>query len=673
VANPTENADYTPLQMTRSVGQLLYTYLPGRVMDWEDGVGTVELTRVRLGSLFTPMDSRQVLEKIAEYLDDWRAHGGDVDRRFPDPRAPYAQIVVGEPIGIAASVFENALVCRSCGLLVFRSMLSLARMGDSGLMCPECQKKTLRQFSHVFVHGCGAMLPLEAFLPWMKDKASNYAPTKMPLRCQKCGKNDRLHIRAHSGRARDMRVTCSRCDAVVEERLRARCPECVKRLAREPVAPPHDGAPQATRVGRVVMRLADARANDAYYPHTISILRLDRPRVIPEDDAEISALNELLPQADDQPTEQERSVEHLGALMLQMKEAQARGDSESVARLVERMGMIAGAFTSTATAPMPPPRHTPTWDLTPAIRKAVEESLAFRTRVRSRDATSVVQQGSSATSQLLGEIDSLQRSLGIERITLVEDLPVITAAFAYSRRTYEATYDEETGNARGLPTRLRPFYSLDDHAARQLGKPQLAGTTPVLARESEHEGIFLALDTDRVAGWLSRNGAPVPLGAGTTVQRLLAALEPTDRYYDDIWQTNLHRMVFGLVHSLSHAAMRVVSRIAGYERTSLSEYILLPLLGTVIYANASTMRLGGMETLVRDNLHMFLERLYEEGIECLYDPDCLDRTGACHGCLHAPEISCRFFNHGLSRAFIIGGHVPWAKATDAQLVGYWES
>jgi hypothetical protein len=83
--------------------------------------------------------------------------------------------------------------------------------------------------------------------------------------------------------------------------------------------------------------------------------------------------------------------------------------------------------------------------------------------------------------------------------------------------------------------------------------------------------------------------------------------------------------------------------------------------------------MGSMETLLRSTFYEFLESLAEEAMTCLFDPDCLDHNGACAGCLYAPEICCRVFNHGLSRAFLVGGHAPWADASvDNQVIGYWQ-
>lgn len=307
----------------------------------------------------------------------------------------------------------------------------------------------------------------------------------------------------------------------------------------------------------------------------------------------------------------------------------------------------------------------------PDLERAIEEALAFKQTIDYRPAIDIARQGGSATSLLLTQITEDITRLGMRELLAVSDLPVILASFGYTRRTFEPTYDELT--AKGLPTRVQPFPSLDRDAARRLGRPDLEGAVPILAREGEHEGLFFSLEPDRVISWLASNNISLPNPEKPALIRIMQSLEPVDRYYDDIWDCPIRRFVFGLIHSLSHAAMRTAGRFAGLERTSISEYIFLPLLGAVIFDNSSAFKLGGLETLARDNLATFLHELDDEAMTCLYDTQCIDHQGACHGCLHSPEISCRVFNHGLSRAFLIGGHAPWVDvATDQQVTGYWQ-
>jgi hypothetical protein len=305
------------------------------------------------------------------------------------------------------------------------------------------------------------------------------------------------------------------------------------------------------------------------------------------------------------------------------------------------------------------------------LERSIEECLAFRESVDSQPAVDVARKGNSATALRLSQIEKNARRLGLREVLVVSDLPVISATYGYTRRSFEPTYNELS--AKSLSTQVRAFPSLNRDAARRLNRPDLAGAVPILAREGEHEGLFLSLDPQRVIQWLELNGKRLGNSEMPAIVRVMQALEDVDRYYDDIWDCPVRKYVFGLVHSLSHAVMRAASRFSGLERTSLSEYIFLPLLGAVVFDNSSSFKLGGIETLVRDHLGDFLDELSDEAMTCLYDAQCIDHRGACHGCLHSPEISCRVFNHGLSRAFLIGGHAPWADvATDEQITGYWQ-
>ena len=653
--------------MYRGVSQLLFTYLPGRMVDWEDGLAIVELTHVRLARQWTDDKARAVLREVAAYLEAWRQGKGTVHPLFPDPTLG-RRLVVGEPSSILARPLHAALICRQCSRLEFKR-----RPGKNGmdLACAGCGSGRLRQFGQVFVHGCGEYVPLLPFLPWLKIENGEFEISAIPLKCSQCGTTSELAIPSQSERVRDMSVKCLRCNTVVLSRLKARCPECSKLLQRTPKAvsePSEDrteDSARATAVARVVMRLANSRANDVFYPHTLSILRLDKPSNVNVTDPRVIALTALLPEALRPAFSGDGSASGLEILMRQLSEALRKGDVVEARRI---QGAIAGMKIPDlhATKSVAAPKTLPT-----DVLKGVEESLAFVTSIHTENALDVVRSRGGAARLLLSEIDRDSKLLGLEEVLLVHDLPVIAVALGYTRRSDRPIYDEESLGATGLPTRLKPFPSLDHRAALRLGRLDLEGQVPILAREGEHEGLFLSLDQKKVFEWLRQNAVPVPAGGERSLSWLLSKLEPVNRYSDDIWEKPVRRLVFGLLHSYSHLLMRVLSPLAGLERTSVAEYILLPLLGTVVYANGSSMKLGSMETVVRDHMHTLLNEMVE-GAECLYDPDCIDTGGACHGCLHAPEIACRSFNHGLSRSFLRGGHCPWVDPAIPQDVkGYW--
>jgi hypothetical protein len=654
--------------MQRGVGQLLFHYLPGRTVDWENGLAIVQLDGARLSSAWGMDRAGALLEEIGYWLDQWRQSGGEVDSMFPDPRREASRFVVGEPEAIHAQYFESALHCTNCSRLVFRKRADLAR---DGFRCHHCNRPTLRQFGQVLVHGCGELMPIREFIPSMKKGENGvYVPTFRPLRCPQCGKTDALAIPARSERVRDMTIKCQRCEIAVVDRITGRCHRCLRRdQVQSAAADESDSARESsTIVTRVAMRMTRYSASEAYYPQSLTILHLGSPAAVVQVDTELATLRRLLP-AHRRPTTDASvgaSVEELGR---QLKEAETLGDRGRMASLQARlMGLLqSGTIVETT------PDEESLADVihAPDLAQAVEQSIAFRTTVTTTPTLALAAEGGGTSNLLIEEIKSAQERMGIRELLLVDDLPVISATFGYTRRAFTPTYEELS--VAGLPVTVRPFHSLDRSAARALGQAGFAGAVPILAREGKHEGLFISLDPVRVVRWVEANGVRLPHSNQEPIVRLLGSLEPVDRYYDGIWQHSARRLVFGLTHTLSHALMRVASRLAGLERTSVSEYVLLPLLGTVVFDNSSAIKLGGMELTARDHLLSLLDMLQLEAMECVFDVSCIDHTGACPGCIHSPEIACRVFNHGLSRAFLIGGHAPWADvASEERIVGYWD-
>lgn len=661
--------------MTRGVSQLLFTYLPERTVDWEDGLAIVQLKSVRLSGVWEDERKTAVLDELADVFRTWRERGGTVAREFPDPTSAPGEFSVGLPEAIEAVVLDTALVCQSCTRLHFLQRRAIAQGTPGRLRCPSCGRATLRQFGQVFVHGCGDLVPVTEWLPATKKRDDGaLVPTSFPIRCPRCGPAGHLVMPLRSERVKDMKVVCNVCDTVVKDRLTARCRGCLTELQKAPLAAgtrtDGDGTDGSgdTIVKRILMRMTRYSASDAYYPQTLSMLRLDRPIVTGGTDPEQEVLQQLLP-AGRRGSAHAQPEDVLLRLATQLKAAVAAGRKAEAARLKARLAQEvtrpAGAVTELGP-------HLQTDRLAPEVERSVSESLAFRQTVTTRAATQVARTNASAADIVEERANDVLRTLGLKELLVVDDLPVITASFGYTRRSFEPTYEETEVSSGKLPTCLRAFPPVDRGLARRLARPEIAGTVPILAREGEHEGLFLSLDPARVIRWLHANGIDLPVTEGPPIVRMLRALEPVDRYCDLIWSCRVRRFVYGLVHSLSHAAMRAATRFAGLERTSISEYVFLPLLGAVVFDNSNSFRLGGMETLARDNVLGFLSTLGDEATTCLYDPQCIDHLGACHGCIHAPEISCRVFNHGLSRSFLVGGHVPWEDVTvERQVIGYW--
>jgi len=653
-----EQTSERSFKMQRGVSQLLFNYLPNRTVDWEDGLAIVQLGNVRLSNAWEEDRKTSLLKEIADAFSRWQGRGGRIDPAFPDPIREGERFTVGAPAEIDASVMQAALICQRCGQILFPK-----RHGGGSAVCtnPECKSPRVHQIPFVFVHGCGELVPITEWIPATKQNHDGgpLSPTSHPIRCSQCHSGDHLFIPGRSERVKDMKVLCRKCNILVLDRFTCRCHRCLKRFAKEPAEAAHGRS--GTIVAALAMRLARYSASDTYYPQTLSILRLDRPQLRTADDHLSSTLFKMLPPSR-RPDASVSAADSIKALNDRLKAAEALGDRDEQQRLQKRIVDIAmGKF-----SPPSPSEQGLLQNVSPDTEKAIKESLAFRGTVTTVPVEEKVQ-------ALVPEIQRLKTALGLDEILYVDDLPVITATYGFTRRHFEPTYEEL--NAKNLPVEIRCFPAVQKFAAQALGRTDLVGTIPILAREGEHEGIFLSLNPDLVIQWLEANGITLPSPELPTIARIIAALEPVehDRYLDDIWAMPIRRLVYGLIHSLSHAAMRAITRYAGIDRTSVAEYIFLPLLGFVVYDNSSSFKLGGIATLVRDHLAAFLQNIANEAVECLYDPDCADHRGACHGCLHSPEISCRTFNHGLSRAFLMGGHTPWADASiDTGIVGFWE-
>jgi hypothetical protein len=661
------------LSMQRSVSQLMFHYLPGRIIDWEDGLAIVQLTDVHFANIWTPEQSKIVLDEMASLFDRWRRKGGKIDERFPNPRTQTGQFAIGTPDAVNVTVLETAFVCQFCSNLQFITINQLSRSEGNPLTCSNCQKTALRQLGQIFVHGCGEFLTVKKWMPESVKPTENglYEIKNQPLACRVCGDKANLSIPSRTERIKDMRVKCQKCDNLVRERFTANCERCLRdynNKLRPNGNQAIEDAEQQTKgtvIAQIAMRMTRYSASSTYYPQTFSILRLDRPTIRFAKDEQVELLQNMLPYV--QRAENIGTGGTMEVLARKLKDAENANNKPEAERLLK---LIAEAI-SNAGKPVKELPENHSLPKAEDLPRAIEESIAFRTKVDSQSAIAIAQQGGSASELIIEKIKESIDNLGLCELQAVDDLPMISAAFGYTRRTFEPTYDELS--AKDLPTQIRAFPSVTREQAQSYGRADLVGTVPVLAREGEHEGLFLALCPERVIRWLELNNITLSKPELPPVARILHALEDVDRYYDDIWSKPVRRFVFGLIHSLSHAAMRAASRYAGIERTSFAEYVFLPLLGTVIYDNSSSFKLGGLEALARDRLWEFLNTLEDEAMSCLYDAQCIDHRGACHGCLHSPEISCRVFNHGLSRAFLIGGHVPWLDiSVNEQIIGYWQ-
>ena len=241
--------------------------------------------------------------------------------------------------------------------------------------------------------------------------------------------------------------------------------------------------------------------------------------------------------------------------------------------------------------------------------------------------------------------------IGLSRLTLLPDFPIITATYGYSRAEYAPNQ-----------CRLNPFPP----------DPDYGGKFPIFVDQVQADALMIRLNPERVCLWLERNGFPPNLPNGRnpdlTKQAYFVQLFHDVPLRETLGGDRPHaRLVFGLLHTLSHLFLRQAALLCGLDHTSLSEYLLPRTLTFALYCNHRFgATIGALTSLFEQSLTEWLNAVRDTR-RCVYDPVCRDRGGNCHACTHLAETSCRFFNLNLGRIFLFGGRDPELGRT---IVGY---
>jgi hypothetical protein len=229
--------------------------------------------------------------------------------------------------------------------------------------------------------------------------------------------------------------------------------------------------------------------------------------------------------------------------------------------------------------------------------------------------------------------------LGLKDVTLVQDYTIVNATFGFSRVEYS---NDDCW--------LNPFPPDERYQGR----------LPIFVDKTQADALLISLDPAHVIRWLEANGIRPTLPAGgdpELVQRgyFVQLFDDIDLYHTFTAADAERRMVFGLLHTLSHACVKQASLLCGLERTSLSEYLLPKTLTIALYCNHRFgATIGALTALFEQTFAQWLNGV-RDSQSCVYDPQCHDHDANCHACTHLSETSCRFFNLNLSRSFLFGG------------------
>lgn len=608
-----------PTKMSRGKQQILFNYLPGKTFDFERNGVIARVDQIR-GTPRFDLNAGLMLSAIKEYASAWAETNRPTLR--DEILARTDQFILLDPREVSATMFPSVFWCQnsSCGRVLTRPD------GDvPAANCPTCKVGRLVQLRFVRVHRCGSLQPLHP-----------------PYRCKRCQNNNMALDTRGSERISNFRWLCLKCRETSPV-FGWPCRECDWTTPIPGVDRPRNANIEVHRAGRTFFRHHVVLLNQPSQELT-SFLATDNWEHLAG-----AAFLEFPELAGRSLTDLRVERDQTGPSSPAYDEATLMSQgysSEQVQQFLAMQAQLAVSHQERETA------NSPTRIAEALVeRTGVPDSVWQRSGQEMLEAVLPLQ--SSTTQQLLtthgngyqghNAAAAASRSMGFEHITLVVDFPVTTATFGFSR------VDDHPNRCR-----LNPFPPDRDHEGR----------FPIFVDLVQADAIIVRLDPAKVWRWLAHNGQNPSLPTSASDQDLA-----TRAYFIDLLdgvplRETLHanrfkeRMVFGLLHTLSHLAVRQATLLCGLDSTSLSEYILPKALTFALYCNHRFgATIGALASLYEQSLNERL-RSIREANRCVYDPVCGDRGGNCHACTHLSETSCRFFNLNLSRSLLYGGVDP---------------
>lgn len=601
-----------PRRMSRGKQQVLLTYLPERTFDFEK-IGTIARVQRIRGFPRSDLNLSLILRSVQEQLNAWQPPYRPVLQNVTNATDRF---ILLEPRSVDAVMFPLVFHCqreRECGRVVV-----CRDSPPRSTQCPRCHQESLRQMRWVRVHRCGA---IETLVPPQCDNCHHTRDMALNTRgsetfggfqwiCRSC--NARIGLKERP-------MWCRHCTWPGPDRDKARTAIMVHRAAATFF--PH----QVVLLNQPGMEMSAFLATDRWQavaagrffelPSAMGKRLVDFANAPGNAQAPAGGVTDIDRSAlrasgmtDEQVAQYERmqSIIHAG----RQNTAQSSTPQSIAGALVRDSGVAWGAWESAGQemleAVMPKENGT----IRPVLPGTREQ-------------------------EALGRV-------GLDELSLVTEFPITTAVYGYSRVDYQPDQ-----------CFVNPFPSDRD----------AGGKFPIFVNVTSADALLLRLDHRAVLAWLAANGMPVQVPA--TANRAIAERSCFVSMFDgvDLRQTidAAHpqaRMVFGLVHTLSHAALRHAGLLCGLDPTSLAEYVLPRALSLAIYSNQSFgATIGALTALFEQSLEDWLGRVVATR-RCLYDPVCAVDGGACHACAHASETSCRFFNVNLGRQFLFGGTDP---------------
>ena len=647
--------------MERSRQQVLYQFLPENTFDYSDKRGIWQVTRLETSDISGRIDRQYILDRVLARVWNWEGGHQGFTSDNPD------HYHFGEPDAVRAKPFPTTFYCGNCEKTHGYYSADDLESQNAELRCQNCGGN-LEQYQFVSVHSCGEIRRL------------------YPGECPRHGDQHIVLDTQGSQRAQNFQWRCDVGSCGWSDRVsyRQNC-NC-------------DYHPPGVSEDNDRMYTTVHRAGSTYYPHYITTVNLHTAGIGHLRDSANGALRsiaKLFGLASDSSVEDvdlnadigdveidddrlievyqtEPSVESLDEAEEWLRE-QGEIDSQSINR---RLGDL-----------LELDHEDESGELTSAGDEVLQYELALETlTIHSLEdlRDQARQRGFTTKADRIDTyFDDLDR-LGLDAARIIEDFPVQTFVYGYTRGSRE---EEEA-----------QINAFSQNASDGEG-------TPIFVDTAETEAVQFDLSPESVLLWLAANIPAtsdrnavrgritlpaVDPSSSDSIDRARTEIEDMDRAEqwafllnhlspvegfgrfetttDDDVEGEVTRHVFQLLHTFSHIMLKQASTISGFDRTNLSEYLFPRALSVVIYANnREEFNIGGMTTMVEQQLDNLLGQAETHGNDCMMDPVCSQRGGDCLSCLHVSEISCSYFNQVLSRDYLYGSRAN----TGRNVHGYW--
>ncbi len=650
------------MSMKRSRHQILYQFLPGNTFDYSDKRGIWQVNRLDTTDASGQVDREYIVDRVFARAKNW--DGGE--QGFTSNKTGHYDFAA--PKEVLARPFPTTFYCTSCqkahgyfsadDLSGKNQALKCERSGCNG---------DLKQYQFVSVHSCGEIRRL------------------YPRKCPDHGNQYIVLDTQDSQRAQNFHWRCNICGWDTRVSYSQNC-DC-------DYVPPSADDPDDDKMYTTVHR-----AGSTYYPHYLTTVNLHASGIghlRGSEDGSRKAIAKQLGLSDSplKSVDMDEGIE--GAEIDDDRKIEVYQTEEEVESLDEAEDWLRahGEIDSqtvgeSITDLIDLKADDDSFEMTDAGDEllqyvlSLEELTAHTLDDLEEDAR---QQGFPRKADTIATYsDDLDR-LGLKDVRVIEDFPVQTFVYGYTRGGREE--DEAKLNA------------FSQNASSGDG-------TPIFVDTSETEATQFDLDPAAVLLWLAvnipetsderavRGDITLPElpadpskadieRARTAIEEfsraeqwafLLNHLDPVDQYgrfetsTDDTVEGKVTKYVFEMLHTLSHVLLKQASTISGFDRTNLSEFLFPRALSLVIYTNnREEFNIGGMTTMVEQQLDDLLGQARAHGNECMMDPVCSQRDGACLSCLHVSEISCSYFNQVLCRDYLFGSR----PNTDREIEGFW--